>query len=312
MEIALAELSSMLLRIASRHGSLASAMPGVWVFRRDRPGRAERARTSTLSVIIALQGRKRIRMGDLELIYDPQRYIVLRGDTEFESQVLEASAERPYLAVSLQLPPELVMNVLLDLGEDIEIRNSGSHDVPAFLSTVDEPLIDALRRLMRAVSDPAERRFLAPLVLREITFRLLRTDAAAVLRDAACRLGDRGRIRDAMAFIDAHATRRLSVQEIARHIGMSPSHFAHRFREVTSVSPMQYVKHVRLDRARTLLVGDGLSAAEIAVRVGYESPSHFTRDFKRQFGFTPGRYARAFDRDGLVPVPLAPADVTVA
>ncbi len=239
-------------------------------------------------------------------------HIVLRGDTEFESQVLEASAERPYLAVSLQLPPELVMNVLLDLGEDIEIRNRGSHDVPAFLSTVDESLIDALRRLMRAVSDPAERRFLAPLVLREITFRLLRTDAAAVLRDAACRLGDRGRIRDAMAFIDAHATRRLSVQEIARHIAMSPSHFAHRFREVTSVSPMQYVKHVRLDRARTLLVGDGLSAAEIAVRVGYESPSHFTRDFKRRFGFTPGRYARAFDRDGLVPVPLAPADVTVA
>src|SRR5262249_22986268 len=102
-----------------------------------------------------------------------------------------------------------------------------------------------------------------------------------------------------------HAERHLSVPQIARHIGMSPSHFAHRFRDVTSMTPMQYVKHLRLDRARTLLRGVGLSVAETASRVGYESPSHFARDFKRQCGFPPARYARAFDRDGIVPVPLA-------
>lgn len=92
----------MLLRIASQHGSLASAMPGVWVFRRDRPGRAERARTSTLSVIIALQGRKRIRMGDLELIYDPQHYTARRMPSK-SSTSQRARSARPFLSGTIRM-----------------------------------------------------------------------------------------------------------------------------------------------------------------------------------------------------------------
>jgi AraC-like DNA-binding protein len=141
---------------------------------------------------------------------------------------------------------------------------------------------------------------LAPLIVREIVFRLLRTDAAAVLRQEVTQNGDRGRIREAMTYIEQRATHRLTVNTIARHVAMSSSHFAHRFREIASISPMQYLKHVRLERARTLLLADGLSAAEVARGVGYASASHFTRDFKRQFGLSPSSYARAFEGGGTV------------
>ena len=156
-------------------------------------------------------------------------------------------------------------------------------------------------RLVTTAADPVERRILTPLVLLEVVFRLLCTEAAAVLR-SGIREAEREPIRAAMAWLEAHADRRITVQQIARQVGMSASHFAHRFRETVSTTPMQYLKYVRMDRARTLLLADGLRPSEIATRVGYASLSHFTRDFKRQFGVAPGSYARAFETAAAVPV----------
>jgi AraC-like DNA-binding protein len=98
-----------------------------------------------------------------------------------------------------------------------------------------------------------------------------------------------------MAFLERNAARRLSVAAVARHVAMSPSHFAHRFREVASMSPMQFLKRARLARARELLLAEGLRPSEVAARVGYANASHFSRDFKRHFGLSPARYAGAFD-----------------
>jgi AraC-like DNA-binding protein len=145
---------------------------------------------------------------------------------------------------------------------------------------------------------------LAPLALREIVFRLLRSPAASALLALATANGEAARIQQAMAFIEANAARRLSVAAVARHVAMSPSHFAHRFRDVASVSPMRFLKHVRLERARSLLLAEGLSVAEAAERVGYASASHFTRDFKRLFGLAPARYAGAFQQGSTVPAPV--------
>ncbi|MGZ3437923.1 MAG: helix-turn-helix domain-containing protein, partial [Polyangia bacterium] len=116
----------------------------------------------------------------------------------------------------------------------------------------------------------------------------------AVLRAAVARDRDADSIQQAMLFMRAHATRPLSVEEVARHVAMSPSHFAHRFRAVARTSPMRYLKQVRLLDARALLLADGLRVNEAAARVGYESASHFTRDFKSYFGATPADYVRRF------------------
>jgi AraC-like DNA-binding protein len=281
---------------AQGEGRTASALPGVWFFRFDRPQPPAKARTSTMYLGFAAQGKKHVRVGGLELGYDRMSYLVLRGETDYEAQVVEASPQRPYLAMGIQIPPDVVVPMLLELVDGDGVAAPPGEAPPAFVSSVDERLVGALVRLIRALDDPAERRVLAPLALREIVFHLLRTEAAAVLRQAVTRNGERGRIRDAMAYIEERAASRLSVKAIARHVAMSPSHFAHRFREIASVSPMQYVKIVRMARARVLLLADGLAAAEAARAVGYASASHFTRDFKRHFGLSPSSYARAFDR----------------
>jgi AraC-like DNA-binding protein len=112
---------------------------------------------------------------------------------------------------------------------------------------------------------------------------------------------EREPIRRAMEFIEQRAFERLSVETIARHVGMSPSHFAHRFSAIASVSPMRYLKHVRLERARQLLF-ESQRASSVASQVGYASEAHFNRDFKRQFGLAPASYVRAFERGAFAPI----------
>jgi transcriptional regulator GlxA family with amidase domain len=133
----------------------------------------------------------------------------------------------------------------------------------------------------------------APLVLEELVFRLLRSDAAAVVRRAVVPDGNADAIQRAMVFMRRNAAKPLSVLTVARHVAMSPSHFAHRFRALARVSPMQYLKQLRLNEARALMLSEGLGVGEAAQRVGYESPSHFTRDFKSSFGAAPAVYVRA-------------------
>jgi AraC-like DNA-binding protein len=246
---------------------------------------------------VALQGTKRVRIGDHDLVYDRLKYFVVRGDVAYAAMVEKASPERPYLSIGLQLPPELIAGMLLDLA-DVEPSLQGEPEdgPPAFLSVLDDVLIDALTRLVDTLDHPRERRVLAPLILREIVFRLLCSDAASFMRRCVGSGSDRTRIRQAMAFIEANAVKGLTVESIARSVAMSPSHFAHRFRAVASTSPIQYLRHLRLERAREMLLTDGSAASEVASRVGYASPSHFSRDFKRHFGFAPASYARAFVR----------------
>ena len=238
------DLLQRLLRHAPTEGRIASVIPGVWFFRHDRPTPPTRYRASTLTAGLVVQGRKAVRVEGTELWYDDASYFVVRGETVYEANVAEA----PYLAIGLEIPPQVVVETLLALGPAV----GPAPAVSAFVAPVDAPLRDAMVRLVTTAADPVERRILTPLVMREVVYRLLCTEAAAVLR-SGIREAEREPIRAAMAWLEAHADRRVTVQQVARQVGMSASHFAHRFRETASTTPMQYLKHVRMDRARTLL-----------------------------------------------------------
>lgn len=283
------ELLALVRRHATGEGRTDAAHPGVWFWRSDRPWPRYRARAMTLSLSALVQGRKLAHVDGRTLHYDPANYLVLTGETEFEAELIEASPERPYLSMGVAVPPEIVARTLLTLADDGAIA-SGEPEPAAFVAPLEGPVLGALCRLARALDDPAERTVLAPLIVEELVFRLLRSDAAALLRRAVLG-GDERRIEEVMAFIRANAATRLTVEDLARRVAMSPSHFAHRFRAVARVSPMRYVKHVRLHDARRLLL-DGARASEAGDRVGYASPSHFTRDFKSYFGVPPAAYAR--------------------
>ncbi|MCA9629310.1 MAG: AraC family transcriptional regulator [Myxococcales bacterium] len=287
------ELRRLIARRAPGEGRTASVLPGLWFFRFSSPYPPKTARTTAMYLAVAVSGAKHVQVSGEHLVYDRLSYLVLRGETEYAAAPVEATPDEPYLSLGMLLPPEVVLRTLLEVSEHGGVRES-LPDARAFVSPLEGPLVDALCRLLRTLDSPLERQVLAPLIQREIVFRLLETDAAAVLRQAV-REPERERIREAMNFIEANVCQRLSVESIAKQVAMSPSHFAHRFKEIASVSPMRFQKHLRLERARELLLANGSTAGHVAAEVGYASPAQFTRDFKRQFGLAPGHYARTFE-----------------
>lgn len=287
------ELRRLVARHAPAEGRTASVLPGLWFYRFSSPYPPKTARSTTMYLAVAVSGAKHVQVRGEDLVYDRLSYLVLRGETEYSACPVEATPEEPYLSLGMTLPPELVLRTLLEVSEHGGVRES-LPETQAFVSPLEGPLVGALCRLLQTLDNPLERQVLAPLIQREIVFRLLETDAAAVLRQAV-REPERERIREAMSFIEANVFRRLTVESVAKRVAMSPSHFAHRFKEIASVSPMRFQKLLRLERARELLLENGSTAGSIASEVGYASPAQFTRDFKRQFGLAPARYARAFE-----------------
>jgi AraC-like DNA-binding protein len=296
---ALEQLRLAVRDLAATPGVTPLPSPGAWVFRADHPDAMAKRSAYTLTVGVVVQGRKHVHIEGDDLHYDERHCIVLTGEASYTSQVVEASPERPYLSLAIAVPPDLVARTLVELAEVAPPRPhaSGAHG-SAFLARLDDGVLEPLCRFVRAMDDPAERRVVAPLAVHELVFRLLRSDAASALRHAACRGGDEARIAVVMGYIRENLGRKLTVEQLARRAAMSPSHFAHRFRDVARVSPIRYLKHVRLDHARTLLLREGTRAAEAATRSGYASAAHFARDFKQHFGHSPTAYVERMRSSG--------------
>ncbi|WP_437726107.1 AraC family transcriptional regulator N-terminal domain-containing protein [Sorangium sp. So ce861] len=282
------ERSALIACHAEAEGCTDAAFPGLRFVRASRPTTCPILHALGPALTVVGQGRTTARFDEVELEVDASRYAVVARDAAFEEAITEVDSASPYLAMSLEIPPDAIARMLLALSDaDAE---PAAEAAPAVVSDLDAPIEDAVVRLLRAIRDPVERRIVAPLAFEELVFRLLRSEAAAMVRGAVRRDRDADRIQAAMRFLRANVERPLSVEEVARHVAMSPSHFAHRFRAVARVSPMRYLKQQRLQHARALLLS-GLRASEAAQRAGYESASHFTRDFKRRFGAAPGEYA---------------------
>lgn len=283
--------------IASRteelEGGCTTVYPGLHYYRVSRPTTFQKTHAFGATLIVAAQGEKVARFDGFELRYDPSRYLVVTGEgASFVGTVVEASPQHPYLAMCLELPAEIVAKVLLALADaDVD---PGEDSVPAFTANLDPELRAGVLRLLRALDDPLERQVLAPLAIEELVFRLLRSEAAAVIRRTVGRSAETRKIEEAMRFMREHARTTLSVEAIARQVAMSPSHFAHRFRAIARVTPKRFLKELRMKDARTLLLSDGVRVREAAWTVGYESASHFSRDFKSYFGSTPAEYVRRF------------------
>jgi AraC-like DNA-binding protein len=264
----------------------------VHFYRATRPLRFRKMTTFGPTLTLVAQGKKVVRLSGLELRYDAGKHLVVTGESLYEGEVVQASRERPYLAVCLDIPCELIAKTLLALA-DAKVVPVGE-TANAFVAPTEPAIQDAVTRLLHAIDDPIERQMIAPLALEELVVRLLRSDAAAVLRRAVAGDRDPESVQQAMRYMREHSTRALKVEQVARHVAMSPSHFAHRFRAVAQTSPMRYLKQLRLQQARALLLSGGLRVNEAAARVGYESQSHFTRDFKAYYGDSPAQYLRRF------------------
>jgi AraC-like DNA-binding protein len=202
--------------------------------------------------------------------------------------VEEASEGKPYFGLRLDLDPALVASVMMEAGTE---TRKGDASVKAIgVNPVDADLLDAVVRLARLFDKPGEQRILAPLIKREIVYRLLAGGEGARLGHlVASSRGDMRRISRAIGHLREHYNEPLKIEETARELGMSVSGFHHHFKSVTAMSPLQFQKQIRLQEARRLMLGEDLNAASAGFRVGYEDPAYFSRDYKKLFGVPPQR-----------------------
>jgi AraC-like DNA-binding protein len=239
------------------------------------------------SFCVIAQGSKELLLGDSRYRYDPAHYLLATVELPVVGQVLEASAEQPYLSLRLELDPALVGSVMVEASH-LASRNQG--DVRAIdVSPLDAALLDATVRLARLLDSPAEERILRPLITREIVYRLLMGDQGNRLRHLALLGGHTHRITEAVGRLRRDFNQPLRIESLAREMGMSVSGFHHHFKAVTAMSPLQFQKLLRLQEARRLLLGENLDAASAGHRVGYDDASQFSREYKRMFGQPPLR-----------------------
>ncbi len=279
------ELVERIARAVRRDGTV-EPLKGLFLHRSSSPREPLHSVYDPVFCVIA-QGSKEVFLGAERYLYDPAHYLLVTAELPLVGHVFEASQERPYLSLRLKLDPALVSAVMVEAGHLSPRSQAGVRAID--VSPLDASLLDAVVRLVRLLDVPAEARFLAPLVTREIVYRLLTGKQGDRLRHIAVLGGHAHRIARAIELLRKEFDQPLRIDSIAHDLGMSVSGFHHHFKAVTAMSPLQFQKRLRLQEARRLMLGEHLDAASAAYRVGYDDASHFSREYKRLFGAPPLR-----------------------
>jgi AraC-like DNA-binding protein len=280
-----AELVALLARHAPREGTNLTPVAGLELMRATSP-RPRAPVISQPSICIVAQGSKRTYLGRSVYTYDPFHYLVLSVPLPIEGEIVEASPARPYLALRLAVDPQLLAELLLDIDGNPSAAAERAQ-AGIYVSRLDSRLLATVARLLAALDQPLASRVLGRGLLREALFHVLTGEQGHLLRMVAAKDGRSARIAGVLRHLQAHYHEELDVASLAERAAMSPSTLHHLFRAVTATTPMQYLKSVRLHQALRLMVHDGLGAAQAAYRVGYGSPSQFSREFRRLFGTSP-------------------------
>jgi AraC-like DNA-binding protein len=289
------ELIAELAARAPQAGANGGLWPGLTIYRFTSPAGPTWEEIRSLSLCIVAQGRKAVTVDGETYLYDPSHYLILGSHLHFQAEVLEASIGRPFLSFVLQIDPVLVRQVSSDM---LERRTTAfrPHQTqprpgpPVCVSAIDSELLGVVLRFLRATGSAADRRVLAPLYLQEMVYRVLQREQYARLLALAAAEAASNPVSAVLEHVRNHLAEPLTVADMADLVSLSPSAFAHLFRDVTGRSPYQFVKEMRLDRARELLVDGQLTVARISKEVGYASVSHFISEFRGRFGVTPRAY----------------------
>jgi AraC-like DNA-binding protein len=280
-------LVSLLLELAPKEGFLSSRLPGVY-FMHSARYIPRKPITYEPGIFIMAQGRKTGYLGNRKFVYDPDHYLVLSVPLPFECETI-GNPDEPMLAVAIGVTPAAVTELLMQM-EHLQPGN-GSPPQAMQATALDDTLRGATIRLLESLRSADDSRILGPQIVREITYQVLRGKLGRNLRALAAPDSHFGRISRALNRIHAEYARHYDIATLAREAGMSVAAFHTRFKAVTSSSPLQYLKNIRLHKARMLMINDGTNASGAALKVGYESASQFSREFKRLFGNSPATEA---------------------
>jgi len=236
-------------------------------------------------VVLVAQGEKQVELGEQHFAYDEANYLVSAIDVPVVARITRASAERPYLCMVVKID-------LAQLGEMVARLGPGGAGVEpraVGVTAMTPPVLEAALRLLKVAEAPQDAAILGPLAEQELLYRVLSGDLGSMLRRFLADGSPTKQIAWAIGWLRANYTQPLRIDELAQRAHMSTSSLHHHFKAVTHLSPLQFQKQLRLQEARRLMMAERLDAASAAEQVGYESPSHFSRDYAKRFGAPPGR-----------------------
>lgn len=290
------ELARIIEQFAAQDGTYETAVPGL---RFTKTSRVSEPVYSVYepSLCVVAQGSKMVMLGQEKYRYDPSCYLTASVHLPITGQVMEASPEAPYLSLQLQLDMNLILEVIQSFEQVPQKRQEPGRGL--VVSQMSDTLFEAVLRLVKLLEEPRDIPVLAPYAIREIIYRVLQNERNKGLKPFAFLGSHAQRIAKVLERLTLEFAQPLRVEELAAEACMSSSSLYDSFKKVTGMSPIQYQKQIRLQEARRLLLAETMDAAEAAFRVGYESPSHFSREYARMFGLPPIKDIRRL-RDSLL------------
>jgi AraC-like DNA-binding protein len=270
----------------SKPGDYATAITGLGFFRREHPAPPIVCMVEP-SIILIARGEKQLWVGGEGYPYDTSRFLITSLDLPANSEVLAASPEQPCLGLTLKLDLRMLAELIAQ--SDLPPARDRSVAKGVGIGSVTSAMLASFERLLALLDEPESIPVLAPLIQREIHYRLLQSDQAGRLRQITSVDGQGYRIAKAIDWLKLNYTLALRVDELAARVQMSTPTFHHHFRQLTAMSPLQYQKWLRLNEARRLMLNEHQDVSSAAFKVGYESPSQFSREYSRLFGIPPKR-----------------------
>ena len=297
--MALRGLANLIARYAPHDGVFPLRLPGTYALRRSQMNTEPAYATLGPSLCLVAQGAKALMLGNEVFEYDPARMLVFAVDLPVSGQVTRASRRDPFLGFKLDLDPARVA----DLAARVFPRGvpKPSDNRGLYVGRATDDIIDAVTRLLTLMARPEDADLLGPLVVDEILIRLLRTPIGTRVAQIGEPKSGVHRMGEAISWIRAHFAQPVTVDEMAASVRMSASSFHERFKAVTSLSPLQYQKVLRLHEARRLMLFQDMDASDACRRVGYLSPSQFSREYARFFGSAPMKDTARLRAEGLAP-----------
>jgi len=289
------ELARTIARWTESSSRLESPIPGLLMVRYEAPTEPCGAMYEPCVCLVA-QGAKRVVLGDEEYIYDENNLLITSVGLPTVANVLKASPEVPFLGLVLKLDMRMVAQLMVDSNLPAPRPTPPCRGIA--VSEVSGPLLDSFQRLANLLDTPEDIPILSPLILKEIVYRLLVGELGPRLREIANTSSHGHQIARAIDWLKSNYAKQLRVESLARETGMSVSTFHHHFRAMTAMSPLQFQKWIRLHEARRLMLSGSQDATTAALQVGYESPSQFSREYKRQFGAPPLRDIKNLNQGG--------------
>jgi AraC-like DNA-binding protein len=286
MGTALEALGKSIARWTDRGDQLVTAIPGLSLFRRNEPTQPE-SRMYEPRICLIAQGAKRVLLGDDTYVYGERHFLITSVNLPTVVQITKASREKPCLGLMLKLDQREISQLMVDSNLPLSRPQHSSRGMATGEVTL--PLLTAFQRLVDLLAEPKDIPILAPIIQREIFYRLLVGDQGARLRQIASAGSQSQQIARAIDWLKDNFTRPLRIDDLATQVNMSTSTFHHHFRTLTAMSPLQYQKWLRLNEARRMMLIENQDAATVAFQVGYESPSQFSREYSRLFGEPPLR-----------------------